>query len=726
MKCGILQIKNAPTIIRLFKELVKRRELPDTEGDDRNVTQLALRHKKGHTVFIEASTTAIKTDGKLEGFLSVIRDITERKRAEHALKESEEMYREIVELAPDGIVTVDLKGMVTSCNTPFLQRTGYSKDEFVGKHISRIPTARLKDIPKYLKIFGSMLRGKVPEPFEFIWIHKNGTEHWGEVRVSVIKRNGRMVSFQAITRNITERKKAEEALKASELRFRSLIEHTTDAVFCYEYDPPIPTDLPIAEQVKLLYDAVLVECNDVCARSYGARRAQEVIGRTLTELFGTSPGSLDKLFTSLIQGGYHIVDGQGVEKLEDGTQRYYLNNGHGVIENGKLVLVWGNFRDITERKKAEETLREREEQFRQFFENQPEYCYMVSVEGVILDVNIATLKALGYRKEELIGKHLKTIYAPESRTKVEQLFTKWKKTGRLRDKEFVIISKTGEKRTVLLSADAVRDKDGKILHSVSIQRDITERKRAEEILQQTTKELQVILDSVPAGIWYKDTENRLLRVNKAGAESIGMKVEDIEGRAVSDIFPEDAEHYYEDDLEVIKSGKPKLGIVERMQAPGGENKWVQTDKVPYRDEQGSVAGVIAFVQDITERKKAEEEVLAERNKLQAMLGAMECGVTIRDLDYTLTYQNDYVTNIYGNHVGEKCYCVFQNLDKVCDGCPVELAFKDGKAHTSVRRVVLSSGEVTFWENTASPIRDASENIISCLENIGKLLRVLRT
>ena len=147
---------------------------------------------------------------------------------------------------------------------------------------------------------------------------------------------------------------------------------------------------------------------------------------------------------------------------------------------------------------------------------------------------------------------------------------------------------------------------------------ITERKRATEAMRKQREELQIILDSVPAGIWYKDTENRLVRVNKAGAMSINMKPEDIEGREVSEIFPQDAEHYYRDDLEVIRTGKPKWGIIEEMQVPGGEKKWVHTDKVPYLDEQGNVSGIIAFVVDITERKKAEEKLLEYQSQLKSL------------------------------------------------------------------------------------------------------------
>ncbi len=137
--------------------------------------------------------------------------------------------------------------------------------------------------------------------------------------------------------------------------------------------------------------------------------------------------------------------------------------------------------EITERKQADEKLLESEERFRRFFENEPEFCYMISPDSTIIDVNRTALEALGYNKEELIGKPLQTIYAPESLSKMKQLFEVWKKTGVLRDEELTTISKDGTRRTVLLNADIVKNKEGKVLHSVSIQRDITERKMTDQI-----------------------------------------------------------------------------------------------------------------------------------------------------------------------------------------------------------------------------------------------------
>jgi PAS domain S-box-containing protein len=117
----------------------------------------------------------------------------------------------------------------------------------------------------------------------------------------------------------------------------------------------------------------------------------------------------------------------------------------------------------------------------------------------------------------------------------------------------------------------------------------------------------------------------------------------------------------------------------------------------------------------TELKQAEEALQAEKNKLQSVIGAMEYGLTIQDTDYNIIYQNEPLRIIWGDHLGEKCYRVYEGKDKLCDGCPVEKAFRDGKSHTSERRVIIPSGEVTFWENTANPVRGARGRIVSCLE-----------
>ena len=114
-------------------------------------------------------------------------------------------------------------------------------------------------------------------------------------------------------------------------------------------------------------------------------------------------------------------------------------------------------REVRIGSKTLEDLRVSEERFKEFFETWPEYCYMISPSGSILDVNTTACKALGYSKEELVGRHVSAIYAPESLSKMSDLFERWKWSGVLKDEELVVVTKQGQKRTVLLSARSVKD-----------------------------------------------------------------------------------------------------------------------------------------------------------------------------------------------------------------------------------------------------------------------------
>jgi two-component system CheB/CheR fusion protein len=177
---------------------------------------------------------------------------------------------------------------------------------------------------------------------------------------------------------------------------------------------------------------------------------------------------------------------------------------------------------------------------------------------------------------------------------------------------------------------------------------ILETLRLQEQLRRLYAEQQTIFNSVPAMIWYKDTKNNFVRVNRAVASAVGRPPGEIEGKSAYEIFPDEAEHYYRDDLEVINSGQPKLGIVEEMGTARGEKRWVRTDKIPCRGDGGDITGVLLFTVDITERKRAEEELA----RLAAIVESSDDAILSKDLDGIIRTWNAGAERLFGYRAEE--------------------------------------------------------------------------
>lgn len=167
-----------------------------------------ILRKNGETVDVEALTSIIKYNGT-DAFLVLTRDLTERNKLEQERMKVEERFRTIIELAPDGIVTVSLKGIVTSVNAAFSKITGYQRDEILGKRFYQIGSLRNIDLRNNLKVFATIARGKLPPPVEFVFQFKDGTQGWGEAHLAFIDNNNSK-ELLAIVRDITERKWVEK------------------------------------------------------------------------------------------------------------------------------------------------------------------------------------------------------------------------------------------------------------------------------------------------------------------------------------------------------------------------------------------------------------------------------------------------------------------------------------------------------------------------------------
>jgi PAS domain S-box-containing protein len=275
--------------------------------------------------------------------------------------------------------------------------------------------------------------------------------------------------------------------------------------------------------------------------------------------------------------------------------------------------ILGTITDITERKKAQAALAESEQRFRKFFENEPEYCYMVSPQGTILEVNAAALNALGYSREEIVDKPIATIYAPESYERMLQLFGQWQKTGEVRNEEMVIITRNGDRRNVLLSAAQVLDEAGNALHTVSIQRDITERKRAQEALHESEVTARALLNATTDAVLLIDKKGFIIDVNDRMSEWLGHTPKDLIGTVIYNHIPDEiAEQRKTKAFEAARTSLPVRFEDQR------EGRWLENNVYPILDSHGEASRFAIYSRDITERKQAEEKLRDYQEQLKSL------------------------------------------------------------------------------------------------------------
>ncbi len=661
-----------------------------SEGKTLNIEYTGLQ-KDGTKIPIELSTSLVTdADGKPKGFISVARDITERKLAEQALAESEQKYHAISDMAAFGVI-IHKDGKPLFANPMARKLLGYGEDEDVSG-VSIIDDVIVsEDRKKALDIMEKRKSGAAPPVYDIRVKTKGGKIKTIEISGERIRYGGEsayMVSFV----DITERKKAEEALRDSEERYRSVVETAKDAI--------VSTD---SENRIIFWN----------------REAQSMFGYSDEEIVG-------KPLTLIIPAGFREEHERGVAKIAEGGDLRYegaAREGFGLRKDKTefpiefSVKAWKTaegtfftaiFRDVTERKHSEEALAKSEERYRLISESANDLITLNDESMKFLYHNVAVERILGFTSDEISKSSVLKLVHPDDRKAVAEAFVDAWSNKRSASLELRIGKKDGTYIWIESKGRPLFDEGGKVNRALIISRDITDRKLAEEALRESEERYRNLFQQANDAILVASLEGRILAANQKLSELCGFSEEELLSRNFGDIVAPEMTGIIPELLRQVKTrggffgegvGVRKNGVKFPLEVSGSLIPW------------GKGQGMLVFLRDIGERKQAEEAVREGERFLASIFASIQDGLSILDNDLNIVRVNPTMEKWYDYAMpltGKKCYEAYHSRNESCASCPTLRTRETGEKDYEVVPKRGPKGEIIGWlELYSFPLKDLS-------------------
>ena len=454
------------------------------------VLQLEMNCKNGSTVWTEIKASFLRdSGGKATGILGVARDITERRQAQQSVEESEKRYRLLAENVSDIIWTMDMEMRLTYISPSVSRVRGYSVEEALATPVEDVFTAEsalvakksIKDLYKANKSMPGQGERRA-STVELEMKRKDGSTIWTETRLSMVTgTNGTPVGWIGITRDVGERLKTEKALQESEKRYRLLAENVSDVIWVTDMNlRPTYVSPSIERLLGYTMEEAKASGMEKMLTRESAQQTSERMAKTLSVIKRDpkkvlKPGSVELEMKR--KDGSTIWADATVTVVRDG--------------NGQPVELMGVLHDITERKKSEKAVSESEGRFRSLIESTSDWVWEVNEKLVYTYVSRKIHDILGYEPEEVVGKAPVDLMPLKEANRVARVFD----NALTQKKPFAFVEniclhKDGHKVVLETSAVPFFDANGNVCGFRGIDRDVTERKRAEEEAQESFRKLQ--------------------------------------------------------------------------------------------------------------------------------------------------------------------------------------------------------------------------------------------
>jgi len=572
-----------------------------TRALDSHVEDEVFWRKDGSSFPVDYFSTPITKDGKVEGVVVTFKDITKRKRAEEALRESEERFRVLVENASDIIFRTDVNGNFTFVNPAMIRVTGYEKGELIGMQYTILIRPDMRD--NALKFFGrQMVKGLQNTYSEYPIITKDGQNLWFGQNTQLIVNDGKVTGFQVVSRDITDRKRMEEKLRFEEQRFRAFVEHASDMIVLVNPEGVILYVNPAIESILGYKPEERIGAN-------GAEIVHPDDVKALSDVFNTLSTDTSS----------PVINGELRLRHKDGSWRTLEAAGSNLVNNNVVESIIINYRDITERKKAEDALRKSEEKFKQLAEVFPETIFEANMKGDITYANEHGLKQFGFTQEEIVsGINIFDLVSPLDRNlAMERIQTRIKDSDKSdkRYLEYKAMKKDGSTfYAMALSVPIMVDGVPAGIRGFIL--DITEHKQAENMLYESEERYRLIAENTADTIAIFGLDLKLTYISPSITKLRGYTVQEAMTQTMDQMLTPDslqlASKNFADHtaLELSGTADPTRTILMELEeyCKDGSTVFVELAASYLRDENFKPNGILTVTRDITERKKAQEQI----------------------------------------------------------------------------------------------------------------------